>query len=92
MARRCWATARVSDMLWARPAVTILGIDCPPVVGSAAAIAPDAAARLNLRIPPGMEPDQAYDALVEHLQAVAPWGVQVTVELEATGEPFTRRD
>src|SRR6478609_6676073 len=25
----------VSDMLWARPAVTILGIDCTPVVGSA---------------------------------------------------------
>ena len=37
-ASRCSATARVSDMLWARPAVTILGIDCPPVVGSAAAI------------------------------------------------------
>ncbi len=47
----------VSDMLWARPAVTILGIDCPPVVGSASAIVPRAAARLNLRIPPGMNPD-----------------------------------
>jgi hypothetical protein len=31
-------------MLWARPAITILGIDCPPVLGSTAAIAPDAAA------------------------------------------------
>ena len=30
----------VSDMLWARPAVTILGIDCPPVLGSTAAIVP----------------------------------------------------
>ena len=50
----------VSDMLWARPAVTILGIDCPPVVGSTAAIVPDAAARLNLRIPPGTDPDQAH--------------------------------
>ena len=44
-------------MLWARPAVTVLGIDCPPVVGSAAAIVPKAAARLNLRIPPGLAPD-----------------------------------
>ena len=26
----------VSDMLWARPAVTVLGIDCPPVTGSSA--------------------------------------------------------
>jgi acetylornithine deacetylase/succinyl-diaminopimelate desuccinylase-like protein len=78
----------VSDMLWARPAVTILGIDCPPVLGSTAAIVPDAAARLNLRIPPGTDPDQAHRALVDHLQAVAPGGVRVTVDLEAEGAPF----
>jgi acetylornithine deacetylase/succinyl-diaminopimelate desuccinylase-like protein len=78
----------VSDMLWARPALTILGIDCPPVVGSAAAIAPRAAARLNLRIPPGTTPVKAQTALVEHLQAAAPWGVHVEVEVEASGEPF----
>ena len=79
----------VSDMLWARPALTILGIDCPPVVGSAAAIAPRAAARLNLRIPPGIDPGaRRATALVEHLRAAAPWGVQVTVETEATGAPF----
>ena len=78
----------VSDMLWARPAITILGIDCPPVLGSTAAITPDAAARLNLRIPPGIEPGPAHTALVDHLQSVAPWGVRVTVELEGDGEPF----
>jgi acetylornithine deacetylase/succinyl-diaminopimelate desuccinylase-like protein len=78
----------VSDMLWARPAVTILGIDCPPVVGSAAAIVPKAAARLNLRIPPGTSPEAAERALVEHLRAAAPWGVHVDVEIEATGAPF----
>src|SRR6476646_5598822 len=78
----------VSDMLWARPAVTILGIDCPPVLGSAAAVVPRTSARLNLRIPPGTEPDQARDAFVDHLRAVAPWGVQVKVEVEAEGAPF----
>ena len=78
----------VSDMLWARPSLTILGIDCPPVVGSAAAIAPHARARLNLRIPPGTTPSEAEKALREHLIAAAPWGVQVTVETEATGSPF----
>jgi acetylornithine deacetylase/succinyl-diaminopimelate desuccinylase-like protein len=66
---------RVSDMLWARPAVTVLGIDCPPVVGSASAIVPRTAARLNLRIPPGMTPAEAQEALVGHLHAVASWGV-----------------
>ena len=39
----------VSDMLWARPALTILGIDCPPVVGSAAA---DHTARSGAAEPP----------------------------------------
>ena len=78
----------VSDMLWARPAVTVLGIDCPPVVGSAAAIVPQAAARLNLRIPPGLAPDVAEKALVAHLHRAAPWGVHVAVEVEATGSPF----
>ena len=78
----------VSDMLWARPALTILGIDCPPVVGSTAAISPRAAARLNLRIPPGMPPEVAERALVDHLHAAAPWGVRVSVAIEATGAPF----
>ena len=78
----------VSDMLWARPALTILGIDCPPVVGSTAAIVPRASARLNLRIPPGTDPDEAEAALTAHLRAAAPWGVTVTTETEATGSPF----
>lgn len=78
----------VSDMLWARPALTVLGIDCSPVVGSAAAITPDAAARLNLRIPPGTTPGEAEQALVAHLKGHAPWGVEVDVEVEATGSPF----
>ncbi|MBV6760839.1 dipeptidase [Rhodococcus opacus] len=78
----------VADAVWARPALTILGIDCPPVVGSAAAIAPRASARLNLRVPPGMDPQRAQDALAAHLQNAAPWNARVTVEREAVGSPF----
>jgi len=78
----------VSDMLWARPAVTVLGIDCPPVVGSAAAIQPKARARINLRVPPGMDPATAQDALIKQVQASAPWNAHVTVEREASGAPF----
>ena len=78
----------VADAVWARPALTILGIDCPPVVGSAAAIAPRASARLNLRVPPGMDPQQAQDALAAHLENATPWNARVTVEREAVGSPF----
>ncbi|TLF82654.1 dipeptidase [Nocardia cyriacigeorgica] len=78
----------VADMLWARPALTVLGIDAPKVVGSSAAVQPIARARLNLRIPPGTDPDQAHEALVAHLKAHTPWQAKLTVDLEATGAPF----
>lgn len=82
-------TGNVSDMLWARPALTVLGIDCPAVVGSSAAIQGHARARLNLRVPPGMSGSAAMDALVAHLQAVAPWNAKVEITQEAVGEPWT---
>jgi cysteinylglycine-S-conjugate dipeptidase len=78
----------VPDMIWSRPAVTILGIDCPPVIGSASAIAPRASARLNLRVPPGTNTADAGRALISHLHAVAPWGVHVKAEIESSGLPF----
>jgi cysteinylglycine-S-conjugate dipeptidase len=80
---------RVSDLVWARPAATVLGIDCPPVIGSSSAIQPRARARINLRVPPGMDAHAAQDALIAHLEAVAPWNVRVRCEREADGAPFT---
>jgi cysteinylglycine-S-conjugate dipeptidase len=80
--------AEVADMLWARPAATVLGIDCPPVVGSSAAVPHEARARIDLRIPPGVDAKEAQSKLIEHFEAVAPWHVQLTFEREATGEPF----
>lgn len=49
---RLTGSGSVADRLWARPAVTVLGIDCPPVVGSAAAVPGTARARVSLRVPP----------------------------------------
>jgi acetylornithine deacetylase/succinyl-diaminopimelate desuccinylase-like protein len=81
----------VADMLWARPALTVVAIDSPPVVGSSASIVPRTRARLNLRIPPGVTPEQAGAALTGHLKAVAPWGVRVGVDITAAGRPFRAR-
>ncbi|WP_054816550.1 dipeptidase [Nocardia arizonensis] len=78
----------VADMLWARPTLTVLGIDAPKVVGSAAAIQPSARARLNLRIPPGTDPETALRALTAHLTAHTPWHARLTVRPESTGAPF----
>ncbi|MGV9479791.1 M20/M25/M40 family metallo-hydrolase [Gordonia aichiensis] len=82
-------SGRISDMVWARPAATVLGIDCSPVAGSSAAVTPRARARINLRVPPGMDAKAAQDALIAHLQDVAPWHVRVSCEREAIGAPFS---
>ena len=78
----------ISDMIWARPAVTVLGIDCPTIAGCTAAIPPEARALISLRIPPGVDARNAQDALIDHLAAVAPWHVQVDFERAFEGQPF----
>lgn len=78
----------VADMAWARPSVTVLGIDAPSVVGSTAAVQGSARARVNLRIPPGIDPASALKALTAHLESNTPWHARLTVESEAAGAPF----
>ncbi|MFF8534606.1 dipeptidase [Streptomyces sp. NPDC015532] len=78
----------VADMLWARPALTVVGIDCPPVVGSAPAVLGEVTAKLNLRIPYGTEPDAAWEALRAHLAQAAPWDVEVETVRLSSSRPF----
>jgi acetylornithine deacetylase/succinyl-diaminopimelate desuccinylase-like protein len=68
--------------------VTVLGIDCPPVVGSSASVPASVAARVSLRIPPGTDPHAALAALTAHLQKAAPWGARVDIKPEQSGAPF----
>ncbi|MDH6579416.1 dipeptidase [Kitasatospora sp. MAP5-34] len=82
-------TGTVADRLWARPSVSVLGIDAPPVVGAASAVQAEAKAKVSLRIPPGMELKGAQDALVAHLEAAVPFGAQATVTRLSGGKPFS---
>jgi cysteinylglycine-S-conjugate dipeptidase len=78
----------VADELWARPAVTILGIDVPPVIGSTSALQASATARISLRIPPGTDGSAAQDALVTHVEKRVPWNLRCTIDRVAVGDPF----
>jgi acetylornithine deacetylase/succinyl-diaminopimelate desuccinylase-like protein len=81
----------ISERLWTKPAVAVLGIDAPSVVQSSNQIVPVARAVVSLRIPPGVGSEKAMDALVSHLESNAPWGARVTVTAGAGGEPFALR-
>ncbi|MFE3887949.1 dipeptidase [Streptomyces lydicus] len=78
----------IADRIWARPAVTVLGIDCPPVVGATPSVQAGARALVSLRVPPGTDAAEATKLLTEHLESAAPWGARVAVEQVGQGQPF----
>ncbi|WP_030544177.1 dipeptidase [Streptomyces albus] len=78
----------VADRIWARPAVTVLGIDCPPVLGATPSVQASARAMVSLRVPPGTDATEATKLLTAHLEAHVPWGARVTVEQCGEGQPF----
>jgi acetylornithine deacetylase/succinyl-diaminopimelate desuccinylase-like protein len=81
-------TGDVADRLWARPAVTVLGIDAPPVVGATPSVQATAGALVSVRVPPGADSRKAAEALTAHLKSAAPWGARVEVEQRGMGRPF----
>lgn len=78
----------ISEMLWARPSVNVLGIDCQSIAGLTASLQPRASAYVSLRVPPRMDPTAAQDALIEHLQAATPWGAKLQIERDLVAAPF----
>ncbi|MEO3978332.1 dipeptidase [Streptomyces sp. CAU 1734] len=78
----------VADRIWARPAVTVLGIDCPPVVGATPSVQASAGALISLRVPPGRDAAEATALLTAHLEKHIPWGARISVEQSGQGQPF----
>jgi cysteinylglycine-S-conjugate dipeptidase len=77
----------LSHQLWARPAISVLGIDAPPVADAAHKLVPVARANISVRLAPGDDAEQAFLALEAHLRRQAPWGAEVTVGRRHQGEP-----
>jgi acetylornithine deacetylase/succinyl-diaminopimelate desuccinylase-like protein len=74
--------------IWARPALTITGLDVPPVAQASNTLLPSVSARLSLRVAPGQRAEDAAHALVRHLHAHAPFGVTPEVTNLSTGQGF----
>ncbi|WIE83701.1 M20/M25/M40 family metallo-hydrolase [Curtobacterium sp. MCPF17_021] len=81
-------SADPASQVWARPALTVVGIDAPAVAGSSPSVQATAGAALNLRVPPGVDPAEAGALLVAHLERRAPAGVEVSARLTGVGDGF----
>jgi cysteinylglycine-S-conjugate dipeptidase len=84
-------TGSLTARLWAKPALTVIGMDVPTTAKSSNTLLPSARARISLRTAPGQDPQEAYQALADHLRSSAPWGAQVDVTLTETGAGFQAR-
>ncbi|GAA4925786.1 dipeptidase [Actinoplanes utahensis] len=77
----------ITDRIWTKPAISVLGIDAPRTLEAANALQPAATAKIGVRLAPGQDPAAAYQAIRAHLEKHVPWGAQLEVTLESDGAP-----
>jgi acetylornithine deacetylase/succinyl-diaminopimelate desuccinylase-like protein len=81
-------TGTLSDRIWAKPSVTVLGMDLPNTAEASNVLLPEVTAKLSMRIVPGSDGDAQLEALMAHLRAQRPWNCQVEVEKVKVGHAF----
>ena len=84
-------TGTLGSRVWSGPAITVVGIDVPSVDGAVNAVSPFARAKLNVRVHPEQDAVEAQNAVIRHLEAVKPLGIELTVSGGSTGNGFAAR-
>ncbi len=77
----------ITDRIWTKPAIAVLGIDAPRTLEAANALQPTATAKISVRLAPGDDPKSAFAAVRAHLEKSVPWGAHLEVTLESDGSP-----
>ena len=78
----------LASRLWTKPAISVLALDAPRMAEAINQLVPVARAKVSMRTAPGQDPAAAMTALVAHLEANAPWGVEVTCTPVESGPSF----
>ncbi|HEX5193994.1 MAG TPA: M20/M25/M40 family metallo-hydrolase [Solirubrobacteraceae bacterium] len=78
----------LGSRIWSGPAITVIGIDVPPVEAALNAVSPHARAVLNVRVHPEQGCVEAQDAVMAHLRAARPYGIELDVSPGPTGNGF----
>jgi acetylornithine deacetylase/succinyl-diaminopimelate desuccinylase-like protein len=81
-------TGTVSGRLWAKPALSVIGMDVTSVAEASNTIAPSCTAKVSLRLAPGQDPVAADEVLAAHVAKHAPFGARVTWRSGEQGKPF----
>lgn len=77
----------VTQRLWSKPAVTVIGIDTTPIVRASNTLIARASAKISMRIAPGGDAVAHLEALRRHLEDNTPWGAKLTFTPGDSGQP-----
>ncbi|MDT5243611.1 MAG: hypothetical protein QOD36_987 [Mycobacterium sp.] len=78
----------VPQRLWAKPAITVIGIDTTSIDKSSNTLIPRARAKVSMRVAPGGDPREHLAVLTRHLEQHVPWGARVTITPGDIGQPY----
>jgi acetylornithine deacetylase/succinyl-diaminopimelate desuccinylase-like protein len=78
----------ILSRIWAKPAITVTGIDAPDVANASNTLVPGVRVRVSARIAPGQDVREAFAAIRSHLEAHAPFGARLSFEDVDTGQAF----
>jgi len=81
-------SGHVLSRLWSKPAITVTGIDAPTVQNASNTLSPSVSVKISTRVAPGQTADDAYRAIVAHLEANAPFGAHLAITDVDRGNPF----
>ena len=81
-------TGTLGSRVWSGPAITVIGIDVPSVDEALNAVSPSARARINVRVHPEQDPREAQAAVVRHLRETRPFGIELEVHAQETGQGY----
>jgi acetylornithine deacetylase/succinyl-diaminopimelate desuccinylase-like protein len=78
----------VAQRMWAKPAITVIGIDTTPIAKASNTLIPRASAKVSMRVAPGGDAAAHLHALRRHLEQHAPWGAHVKIIPGDIGQPY----
>lgn len=78
----------IISRIWNQPSITITGIDAPSVKDASNTLVPSVRVRLSARVAPGQRAEEAYEAIMAHLRAHAPFGAEFEIDGLDLGQPF----
>lgn len=78
-------TGSLANRLWAKPAISVVGIDAPAVNDASNILLHKARAKVSMRLAPNQDPQAAMEALAAFLREHIEYGAQVTVTPNSLG-------